>query len=226
MIIAFGSKARQGKDTCCSAIKAHYKKQESDCRAHDSRFHKVPHVTQVNFADALRREVTEAIASAGGVQALFNQGARLGEHFPSWVTPDPNPDMTDPLLPHGKHSKLLQWWGTEYRRAQNPNYWVERYVEEVTKHRDLILTSDVRFRNEAVAIKCIKGVTVNVTRVNPDGSMYFDSSRQRDHASEIDLDGYGWDFYLKAVTGQAAFLEQQAVLLAEYLTDWRSNGNY
>lgn len=226
MIIAFGNKARHGKDTCCSAIMNFYREQRVfELNRKGARFSRVPQCTQVNFADALRREVTEAITRAGSVDEFFSIHQR-SDLFPTWVTPDPNPDMTDPLLPHGKHSKLLQWWGTEYRRAQNPNYWVERYVEEVTKHRDLILTSDMRFRNEAVAIKCIKGVTVNVTRMNSDGSMYFDSLRPNDHVSEIDLDNYGWDFYLKAVTGQAAFLEQQAVLLAEYLTDWRSNGNY
>lgn len=125
-----------------------------------------------------------------------------------------------------KFVRTLQHYGTDYRRAQNPDYWVERYIEEVQKHRDVVLTSDMRFKNEADAVKYMKGVTVNVTRLNSDGSVYVDSSRPKEHISETELDNFGWDFYLKAVNGQIGLLEQQAIGLAEYLTDWRANGNY
>lgn len=217
MIIAFGNKARQGKDTCCEAVMRHYNRKAAEMSKHGIRFHSVPKVMRVNFADALRREITEAINKAGGLDAFMSASPIVGEHFPSWVELDPNPDMTDSLLPHGKHPKLLQWWGTEYRRAQDADYWVKRWLDTVTKHKGIVVTSDMRFLNECKAVSYMNGHTVNVTRVNRNGLPYFDVSRPQDHKSEIELDGYEWDFYLKAVTGQTALLEQYAITLAEYL---------
>lgn len=48
----------------------------------------------------------------------------------------------------------LRWWGTEYRRAANPSYWIEQLEAWVRECRhDKIVVSDVRFENEAELVR-------------------------------------------------------------------------
>jgi hypothetical protein len=106
-------------------------------------------------------------------------------HFPEWVKDE-----------DGKPRTLLQWWGTDYRRAQDPNYWVKRLQETLDRDNpEIALITDVRFRNEADTIHKMGGFLVKVTRTTkPDVKVPA-------HPSEQDLDGYkGWDFTIKAAT--------------------------
>ena len=53
---------------------------------------------------------------------------------------------------------LLQWWGTEFRRSQDPDYWVARAMERLdatlsSSPPELVVFTDVRFANEAEAIR-------------------------------------------------------------------------
>ena len=56
--------------------------------------------------------------------------------------------------PTGEHvRRLLQWWGTDYRRAQDPNYW----VKQLTLGPGKWTISDVRFENEVNKIRELGG---------------------------------------------------------------------
>lgn len=62
-------------------------------------------------------------------------------------------DLAESLIAPRKPRDVLQLWGTEYRRAQDPNYWVARAQEFAAKPfydscAGLVNTS-VRFDNEA-----------------------------------------------------------------------------
>lgn len=60
---------------------------------------------------------------------------------------------------------LLQNYGTEVRRRDNNNYWVNKWTEEALKHHDsLIVVDDVRFINEAEAVKALGGIIVWLVR--------------------------------------------------------------
>jgi hypothetical protein len=210
MILAFGNKARQGKNTACNAVLSYYATQ--------SKFQ----IKSVNFADALRKEVTTAISEHGSAKEFFNRGYfgvsllnPLGVCIPDWVVADPNPDMADPLLPYGKHPKLLQWWGTEYRRKQSPNYWVERWREQVVGFKGIVVTGDLRFLNEAAAVKELGGYTINVTCLNKDGTVYISSDRPANHSSETELDGYNWDFFIRSKSSDLT--ESMTITIAEYI---------
>ncbi len=50
---------------------------------------------------------------------------------------------------------VLQWWGTGYRRRQNPDYWVE--APRVGKLPKKVVITDVRFPNEMAMIKAFGG---------------------------------------------------------------------
>jgi hypothetical protein len=47
------------------------------------------------------------------------------------------------------YRRTLQTWGTDYRRAQNSNYWLDRLRETMDRHADVpLVVTDVRFDNE------------------------------------------------------------------------------
>jgi hypothetical protein len=60
------------------------------------------------------------------------------------------------------------------------------------------MITDVRFPNEADAVKQRGGYTINVQRLREDGQPYYSSDRPADHISETALDGYNWDYYIKS----------------------------
>lgn len=115
-----------------------------------------------------------------------------------------------------KDAPLLQKIGHE-RRQQDPEYWVKRAFAKVLPTSDIVLFTDTRYQNEAQYIKSRGGYIVNVTRRLKDGSQFIDPSRPANHPSEIDLDGYAFDFYLVNSDGHLALLGEQAITLAEYL---------
>ena len=183
LIIGFGHKARQGKNTAAVVM---LNASALDVRA---RIYA--------YADALRAEVKRAVNCAGGVEQLIKRGWIFGNDcsgkyldtfkvtLPAWVVPE-----------IGKPRTLLQWWGTDYRRAQDPDYWVKRMFETLDREQpDMALITDVRFRNEADAIHKAGGYLVKVTRIGkPDVNV-------PQHPSETNLDGYaGWDYEIKVAT--------------------------
>ena len=69
--------------------------------------------------------------------------------LPEWVVYDPDPPMDDPECGLGKQRLFLQWYGSEFRRAANPSYWVDRVATRIAEEKpDIALLSDVRFPNE------------------------------------------------------------------------------
>lgn len=197
IVLGFGNKARQGKDTAAYGVAGWCNKVD------------IP-VLHVGFADALRQEVSEAIANYGSAENLIGS-----LNMPHWVKADPNP-VVDENYPLGKQSLILQWWGTDYRRAENSNYWVDRWIEKVVGFDGVVVAGDARFTNEAIAIMELGGSTVNVRRLEEDGSQYFDASRSATHPSEIELDKWNWDYRIIAKTGQVALVQAQAVEILKY----------
>jgi len=61
--------------------------------------------------------------------------------------------------------RLLQWWGTDLRRAEDPDYWVRLAIDRARSSQDIGLLpvfTDVRFPNEADAIIRAGGLIVRV----------------------------------------------------------------
>lgn len=86
--------------------------------------------------------------------------------------------------------RILQWWGTEYRRAQDPDYWTKawsRKIEQFDLDQVHVLIDDVRFINELNTIKSHDGLIVKIERPGFDGA--------NNHASETSLDAYDdWSY--------------------------------
>lgn len=122
----------------------------------------LPNSTIINFADALKEEVSKATATP--LETIEKE--------------------------KDKFRLILQGWGTDFRRAKNPNYWVEEWIKRVLKSEcDYVIVGDVRFLNEAEAIEDAGGQVWRVTRESMD--------EKSSHVSEHELDSYGFDVYFK-----------------------------
>ncbi|MCW8892795.1 MAG: hypothetical protein OQL18_05700, partial [Deltaproteobacteria bacterium] len=89
--------------------------------------------------------------------------------------------------------RILQWWGTEYRRAQDPDYWTKAWEAKLREY-DLstthVLVDDVRFINELDIIKKNGGSFIRIIRPGFNGA--------NDHSSENSLDHYDhWDLVIE-----------------------------
>jgi hypothetical protein len=85
--------------------------------------------------------------------------------------------------------RILQFWGTEWRRAQDGDYWVKA-LSDAPRPRFLVIP-DVRFRNEAEWVRANGGQCWNVVR--PCGFYEYEASAIKGHLSERDLAGYRFD---------------------------------
>jgi len=84
--------------------------------------------------------------------------------------------------------KLLQWWGTEYRRAENEDYWVDKGVGRIQRagaRFNLIVVTDVRFVNEAKAIQGLGGIVLEVAADQAIRARRLGGSLPPAHASEV-----------------------------------------
>lgn len=83
---------------------------------------------------------------------------------------------------------LMQWWGTEYRRAQDENYWVDKALAKCDGECLLYVIDDCRFENEAEAVRKAGGKLVRIERANAP------VPSNPDHPSEVGLDEWDeWD---------------------------------
>jgi hypothetical protein len=216
VVVGFGYKARNGKDEAVKAIIAARAGQYD--------------VRRYAFADVLKREVNEAAVAAGGMLELFKQGGVWEEteyrdgpgtklvEFPSWVQYDPDADMTDPLCPLGKQRTLLQWWGTEFRRARDNNYWVKKMDETLrTEKPRIALITDMRFPNEVSWVKQdpASGFVVRVDRLGYKTDVV-------QHVSEKALDFMGdedWHYIIQVNDGDVEELKRDAVVVFDLIVE-------
>ena len=117
-----------------------------------------------------------------------------------------------------KGRELLQWWGTDIVRAQDPNFWVDsviRLAKVIDKYVDYLIIDDCRFLNEIEAWRAIKYVALDeatdaltnrhrfpdiiTIRVERPGHENVLTPEQRRHPSETELDDYIFDITIKAI---------------------------
>jgi hypothetical protein len=98
-----------------------------------------------------------------------------------------------------KDAPLLQRIGV-LERATDLEVWIRAVYWAIEEARPTIaVITDLRFENEAALVKALGGMLVRVRRWNADGSPYVDPSRDPNHPSETNLDGYqGWNLVVDA----------------------------
>ena len=155
VVIAFGHRARSGKDTAANEIiKQRGLIKDSYGEAVIGYAPERYDIRKYGFADALKKEVTALARKAGGMEKLFAPEYCFPKKgyvvtLPEWVKYDPNPDMSDPLCPLGKQRALLQWYGSDYRRVDDDTYWIRQLEQTIELDKPQIaILSDLRFPNE------------------------------------------------------------------------------
>jgi hypothetical protein len=97
---------------------------------------------------------------------------------------------------------LLQNYGTEVRRQDNEDYWVAEWRDTVTWiDAEHIVADDVRFKNEAQAIRDFGGIIVKIVRT--------DLEHTDTHASETEMDSIRPDYTISVLTGELDQLHKQ-----------------
>ncbi|MCR4302261.1 MAG: hypothetical protein NUV51_11660 [Sulfuricaulis sp.] len=118
-----------------------------------------------SFTDSLYREVAEAFGLES-TDLLRNRATKEVPHdflalefctddtFTNLALSFANQDITQPNSPR----QILQWWGTEYKRAQDPRYWIEQTESWIDRmmtfgpypelRRQLFVNTSVRFESE------------------------------------------------------------------------------
>lgn len=97
---------------------------------------------------------------------------------------------------------VLQWWGTEIRRNEDPGYWTNAMEKEISHawatDMDGVVVDDVRFENEAQLVKDSNGTLI---RLEPYPGWGCDQEAAQ-HASETALDLYqDWDLRYHPIYG-------------------------
>lgn len=198
VIFGFGYRARSGKDTAVAEIikqrgllRSLYVKGDTGDLPVGTTYVGVERydIRRYAFADALKREVNALAAREGGMEKLFSPNYSFPKQgyvmvLPEWVKYDPNPDMSDPLCPLGKQRALLQFYGTEYRRADDDNYWVRQLALRIELEKPQIaLITDMRFPNEMKFVKQF-GETVRVDRAGLPPSTHASETALADTSDE------------------------------------------
>ena len=115
--------------------------------------------TRIGFADVLKDEVARTIPRTlrAYVRAMYPDTAEENVdghvHRLLWLARD-------------EFSRsLLQEWGTELRRADDPDYWVRQWVDRARPFPRVVV-DDVRFPNEAQMIHTLGGMLIRVQRTS------------------------------------------------------------
>ena len=136
------------------------------------------------FADELKRDAFWTL-----VQAPQSPYLRTFESL------NPRPDPIA-FINNIKHLPVvrafLQNYGQALKHAQ-PDYWVMRLFRSLDPVAFGYAVTDVRYANEADAIKHRGGIVVRVVRPNFDNGL---SAEAQAHPSETELDDYPWDTVL------------------------------
>ena len=145
-------------------------------------------VIQINFKDALIKELRQNFPELlQEIVVAYDGQFSIDELF-----------INKPPLMRA----LMQNYGTDVRRKDNPNYWVEQWAKDVDKQTKDVVTDDVRFQNEADAIKLRGGI---VAKIIKEGAEEVNSS----HASETEMDSIEVDYVVSVPAGQHDVLRKE-----------------
>jgi hypothetical protein len=170
ILVGIGHEHRSGKDTVAQFLVENFG------------------FTRVGFADALYEECRNLLI------AVVPREKRLGHFDRPYMleAPDCDGDAGKGFAYMGMTEKdplLLQWWGTNVRRSQNPDYWIDRVASKLSTlpSETRVVLPDTRFPNEAEFIRARGGLLWKVARPNRP------IDRPVDHPSETALQDYSWD---------------------------------
>jgi ABC-type dipeptide/oligopeptide/nickel transport system ATPase component len=175
-----------GKTTACNIIKKH-----------------LDDVVQINFKDALIEEIKQNFPDL--LEAIRENQEILEYDYGTlkFVSLDDLFTTKPPLV-----RTLLQNYGTNVRRADDPGYWVREWDNSVWPKRDKnVLTDDVRFYNEAEMIKEYGGILIRLERT--------DLEQTDTHQSETEQKEIECDYTITCGAGELDKLEAELIKILD-----------
>ena len=128
-------------------------------------------IVKISFADALKEEVEHIINllrnNASLEHVAYEMNVTKDEIFPMYEAMVQF-DNVNKLTVNKKNSTIrfmLQYWGTDVRRKNDENYWVQKTVDkilEINKLGNVALITDGRFPNELKGVSKLNGITIQL----------------------------------------------------------------
>lgn len=186
-LFAMSGKMAAGKDTIGDALSELLTKEYSKT------------IQNVSFGGLIRQEIDDTLSYYKNVDKkesleVLNDNLKDVETLYSIIKDQ------SAFVRSEESRKALQFWGTEVRRKQDPNYWINRmfeYVINTISENVSINITDARFPNEVDLVEDLGGKVIRLeisrdlqkVRIKErDGIEVEDSAL--DHISEIILDNY------------------------------------
>lgn len=234
ILIAIGHKARQGKDESAKYLSMltnnshvlHFAdKLYEECK---NEYRYVPLITQIYENHVYKYVILDKFN-------IVNFTAKF-VILTEYQVPTLHSLMISRLLTtywgmNKKDGALLQFWGTEFRRAFfGENYWVNCVREAIQNIRNTIISNevyyivvaDLRFKNEFDFIESEGGFTVDIKRYDAHGAIYIDKGRDPNHITEIGLDNAMFDYIIK----NDSTLENLYIKINELLKNIQLDSNH
>lgn len=141
---------------------------------------------RVNFKDALIEELKQNFPDL--LRAIYNAEQELYSYPAESI--DGLFTNKSPLI-----RTLMQNYGTEVCRREDPDYWTNRWVQKVWAlgSDTNIVTDDVRFLNEASRLRGQAGIIIRLNRT--------DMTHTDSHTSETEQDSIVADYEITCVGG-------------------------
>ena len=154
-------------------------------------------VERLAFADPLRRElddIVRLIKCNESVESIANNMRVTADEIKYVIDLlDTDPQFNDPTFSMKNRPKsyreLMQYWGTDVRRARNKDYWVNKIVQTIredTPFIDVFVITDARFANEIRAI--IQFPYAFTVRLNASDSLREKRVKNRDGVDPSNLE--------------------------------------
>lgn len=128
-------------------------------------------IEKISFADALKEEVECIINLIKNNSSLENVAKEMNvtkdEVLPIYKAMVQFDNINE-LSVKNKNSTIrfmLQYWGTDVRRNNNEDYWVQKTVDKIlkiNKTKKVALITDGRFINEIKGVSDLGGITIRL----------------------------------------------------------------
>lgn len=153
IILGLAGPARSGKDTVADYLVRHYGFVK--CAFSDTLYDEAQQAYGLEDQSLLRDAATKDTPSRDLALDQCSDGSFVSVARRMLVEAHPDtffPLDEQPLSPR----QVLQWWGTEYRRAQDPDYWIKRAEDRIMTTQSLypeqrpqhFVETGTRFENE------------------------------------------------------------------------------
>lgn len=142
---------------------------------------------RINFKDALIEELNENFKEVlDECSTLYNMD--INELF----------RVKPPIV-----RALMRAYGTELRRREDPDHWLRSWKRKAEKAYTKVdvLVDDVRFLNEAEAVRELGGIIIRIERS--------DMPSTDRHASEAEMDEIEPDYMVSCETGDFEAMQEQ-----------------